>query len=107
MGSLRRVVSRVLGYADPSEAYNVNVSAEATPGRFARGMGMRLDQKRATFLEWPILWFATAYLWHRGFVTADESRSFGLTDYIWVTFISFVIKRLAVNSRWQGGFRWD
>jgi hypothetical protein len=68
-----------------------------TTNRIAHG----LDQKRATIFEWPILWFSTAYLYHRGFVRNSEGQ-FGLGDFVLVTIVSYALKYFAVGRRWEG-----
>lgn len=71
------------------------------PGNFLGGVGEGVDHTRATIFEWPIIWFSVAFLYHRGWVRPNDDISFGLGDFLLVTVVSYLIKRMAVGQRWR------
>lgn len=95
MGSIANLVHR-------NAKLNLPFDVQFTPGETTAGVGQGVDQVRATIFEWPILWLSTAYLWNRGFVRPNTERSFGIGDFLFVTVVSYVLKRLAVGKRWEG-----
>jgi hypothetical protein len=99
MGLVSKLANRNINIKSPDWGFWYEPGAVVSP------VGKGLDHTRATIFEWPIIWFATAYLYHNALVKGTD-RSFWFSDWFLVTLVSFLVKRFAVGARWRDA-RWE
>lgn len=98
MALMGSIISRNVNW---KEANPVGVDVSYQGAGSASAIGRGVDQLRGSIFELPLLWFLVSYLWHRGVVTADPNKSFGISDAALALIIAWLLKYIGVTRVWR------